>query len=92
MLFRSFFYKIRTEEAARLRENAVFEPGDAEVLLRLSKKSKYTTADLLDLQRISFNGGVASVVQGVARTGEAPESVPEAERRLREQAGRGKWR
>jgi hypothetical protein len=60
-----FFYKIRSEELARLRETAMFDPNVAEVLARLGKKTSYTSRDLLDLQAIGFASGVNSTAQGV---------------------------
>lgn len=60
-----FFYKIRSEELARLRESAMFDPEAAHLLAKLGKQNSYTRKDLLDLQRISFNAGANSVAQEV---------------------------
>lgn len=60
-----FVYKVRTEEMARLRESALFDPNVAEVLARLSKKSSLTQRDLLDLQKMSFANGVVSTAAAV---------------------------
>lgn len=65
-----FFYKIRSEELARLREDAMFNPDTAEVLAKLGMKSKYTKKELLNLQAISFAAGVNSLAQGTANAGE----------------------
>jgi hypothetical protein len=60
-----FFYKVRSEELARLREHAMFDADTAEVLAKLGQKSVYTKKDLMDLQRISFGAGVNSIAQAV---------------------------
>jgi hypothetical protein len=61
-----YFYKVRSEELARLREAAYFDADVAEVLAGLSKKSQYTQKDLLKLQDISYAAGVNSTAQGLA--------------------------
>ncbi len=59
-----WFYKTRSEELARLREAAMFDPDTAALLAQLGKqKGAPTHAQLLNLQRLSFNAGVNSVVQ-----------------------------
>lgn len=61
-----YVYKIRTEELARLRQTAMFDTDTAVLLAQLSKNPKRVThAQLLDLQRISYNAGVNSTVQAV---------------------------
>ena len=60
-----FFYKVRSEELAKLRETAMFDPNVAEVLARLGQKHKYTARELLDLQAISYAAGANSTAQAV---------------------------
>lgn len=61
-----YLYKIRSEELARLRETAMFDTDTAALLAQLGKKrGGVTHKELLDLQRLSYNAGVNSVVQSV---------------------------
>jgi hypothetical protein len=77
-----FFYKIRSEELARLRETAMFDPNVAEVLAGLSKKSTYTARELLDLQAIGFASGVNSTAQGSAVVREGLGETPLADMQI----------
>lgn len=61
-----FVYKIRTEELARMRESALFDPNVAEVLAKLAKQTTYSQRDLLDLQKMGFAAGVVSTAEAVA--------------------------
>lgn len=61
-----WFYKTRSEELSRLREAAMFDPDTAKLLSTLAKQSGAPSkAQLLDLQRLSFNAGVNSTSQAV---------------------------
>lgn len=72
-----FFYKVRSEELARLREHAMVDPEAASLLSKLGKRDSASRQDLLDLQAISYVAGVNSLVQ------ERSEQVREEKRKGR---------
>lgn len=62
-----FFYKIRSEEMMRLRNEAMLNPELAEALVKMARQpGAPTQKQLLNLQAMSFAVGVNSVAQTMA--------------------------
>lgn len=63
-----WFYKANSEELARLREVAMFDPKMTELLATMSKQQgRPTHRQLLDLQRLGFASGVNGMVGEMGR-------------------------
>ena len=75
-----YVYKIKSEEAGRLLDEALFNPDIAGTLASMAKStSKPTEKELLDLKRLSFNAGIVATVEASGR---------EAESKRKEREGR----
>lgn len=79
-----WLWKVRSEELARLRESAMFDPDTANLLAKLAKKpGPPTKAELLDLQALSFAAGVQATGEAAGGYGDAQERKKQREQALR---------
>lgn len=63
-----YVYKIKSEEADRLLDEALFNPDIAGTLAGMARAtSKPSKQQLLDLKRLSFNAGIVSAVEASGR-------------------------
>lgn len=76
-----FIYKIRSEDLARLREQAMFDTDTADLLAKLSSRKEFSKVDLLNLQHMGFASGVNSTLQAM----QAPERLKDERKQLPQQ-------
>lgn len=66
-----YIYKVKSEEADRLLDEALFNPDIAGTLASMARTSaKPSQKQLLDLKRLSFNAGIVSTVEASGREAE----------------------
>lgn len=66
-----YIYKIKSAEADRLLDEALFNPDIAGTLANMAKNTgKPTHKELLNLQKLSFNAGIVSAVEASGREAE----------------------
>jgi hypothetical protein len=85
-------YKVKTEEMARLREAALFDPEVSALLSKVVQEKKLTSRDLLDLKAIGFQHGISIGSQAlqVQLRGDSPEE--RAKPKADPNEGEGLWR
>ena len=87
------YYKIRTEELARLREEALFDPEIASVLAKVVKQDSPAKKDLLDLKALAFQAGITISSHGISSTEKREKARKEGRLPVDDpEEGRGKWK